>query len=78
MVPGTLAQTGAVRTFAVTDGAATIDVELSSPPPPLFQENVGVVVEGAWLGDLFAADVALVRHDESYQPPADYGSDPSS
>jgi cytochrome c-type biogenesis protein CcmE len=78
VVAGTLEQAGSVRTFDVTDGATSIQVELSSPPPPLFQENVGVVVEGAWQGDVFAADVALVRHDESYEPPADYQPTPST
>ncbi|HEY7704478.1 MAG TPA: cytochrome c maturation protein CcmE [Acidimicrobiia bacterium] len=77
VMPGTLSQSGAVRTFDVTDGATTITVRLTSPPPPLFQENVGVVVEGSWQGNLFAADVALVRHDETYEPPTGYQA-PSS
>ena len=70
VVVGTLEDIGAVKVFDVTDGAETITVRLKGPAPPLFAENVGVVVEGAWSGDEFAADLALVRHDENYQPPS--------
>ena len=70
VVVGTLEDLGAVQVFDVTDGAETITVRLDGPTPPLFAENVGVVVEGAWSGDEFAADLALVRHDENYQPPS--------
>jgi len=70
VVVGTLEDLGAVKVFDVTDGAETITVRLQGPVPPLFAENVGVVVEGAWSGDEFAADLALVRHDEHYQPPS--------
>ena len=70
VVEGTLEDLGAVKVFDVTDGAETITVRLRGVVPPLFAENVGVVVEGAWSGDEFAADLALVRHDENYQPPS--------
>lgn len=70
VVAGTLEDLGSVKVFDVTDGAETITVRLQGRVPPLFAENVGVVVEGAWSGDEFAADLALVRHDENYQPPS--------
>lgn len=69
VVVGSLEDLGAVKVFDVTDGAKTITVRLRGTVPPLFAEDVGVVVEGAWSGDEFAADMALVRHDENYQPP---------
>lgn len=74
VVPGSLVDDGHVKSFSVTDGAETIAVVLSAPTPPLFAEGIGVVVEGRWQagGDgsrWFAADLALVRHDENYQPP---------
>jgi cytochrome c-type biogenesis protein CcmE len=69
VVAGSLEDQGAVKVFDVTDGAATITVRLHGTTPPLFAEDVGVVVEGHWSGDEFAADLALVRHDENYQPP---------
>ena len=70
VVVGSLDDVGAVKVFDVTDGAETITVRLRGVAPPLFAEDVGVVVEGAWSGDEFAADVALVHHDENYQPPS--------
>ncbi len=69
VVKGSLHEEEDVRVFEVTDGAKTITVHLRGVPPPLFAEDVGVVVEGAWKGDRFDADVALVRHDESYEAP---------
>lgn len=69
VVAGSLDDQGAVKVFEVTDGAATITVRLHGTTPPLFAEDVGVVVEGHWSGNEFAANLALVRHDENYQPP---------
>jgi cytochrome c-type biogenesis protein CcmE len=70
VVVGSLEDLGAVKVFEVTDGAETITVRLRGVAPPLFAEDVGVVVEGAWARGEFAADVALVHHDENYQPPS--------
>lgn len=70
VVLGSLSESGGVKTFDVTDGAETIQVHLTGAVPPLFAEDVGVVVEGAWKGSRFEADTALVRHDESYEAPA--------
>jgi cytochrome c-type biogenesis protein CcmE len=70
VVEGSLSEEGNVKTFQVTDGAETIEVVLNAPAPPLLAEGVGVVVEGSWRGDRFAADLALVRHDENYVVPS--------
>ena len=70
VVTGSFDDLGAVKVFDVTDGAETITVRLRGTVPPLFAEDVGVVVEGAWSDREFAADLALVRHDENYQPPS--------
>jgi cytochrome c-type biogenesis protein CcmE len=69
VVEGSLTEDGNVKKFQVTDGAETIDVELTAPAPPLFAEGIGVVVEGRWAEDSFLADLALVRHDENYVVP---------
>jgi cytochrome c-type biogenesis protein CcmE len=55
--------------FSVTDGAETIPVVLLNTPPPLFNEEVPVLLEGYWSGDLFTAESALIRHDENYEVP---------
>jgi cytochrome c-type biogenesis protein CcmE len=66
---GTLAATPGGVTFLVGDGATSVRVVHHGTPPQLFQEDVGVVVEGAWTGDEFASDLLLVRHDENYRSP---------
>ncbi|HSL26247.1 MAG TPA: cytochrome c maturation protein CcmE [Acidimicrobiia bacterium] len=70
VVMGSLDDQGIVKLFDVTDGATTVRVRLEGTVPPLFAEDVGVVVEGTWSGDQFAADLALIRHDENYRPPS--------
>ncbi len=76
VVHGTLTEDGDDLRFDVTDGGATIAVVLSNTPPPLFDERVPVLVEGAWSGDVFVADSALIRHDENYEIPEEGGAYP--
>lgn len=69
VVAGSMSEEGEDLRFEVTDGAATIPVLLVNTPPPLFNENVPVLLEGYWSGDDFLAETALVKHDENYQTP---------
>lgn len=69
VVGGTLTTSGDDLTFEVTDGSATIPVVLVNTPPPLFNEEVPVLLEGYWSGDLFTAESAVIRHDENYEIP---------
>lgn len=69
VVPGTMEQSQSGLRFRVTDGAAEVNVTLRSTPPPLFEEDVEVLLDGAWQGDVFVADEVLVRHEENYQAP---------
>jgi cytochrome c-type biogenesis protein CcmE len=78
VVEGSLAKDGDNLRFDVTDGGATIAVVLSETPPSLFDEQVPVLIEGAWSGDTFAADTALIRHDENYAIPDEGGAYPDS
>ena len=71
VVAGSLAHDGDDLTFEVTDGSATIPVTLLNTPPPMFNEEVPVLLEGSWSGDLFVADDALIRHDENYEIPSE-------
>ena len=70
---GSVTETSDGLTFTVGDGATSINVVHTGTPPQLFQENVGVVVEGAWQGSEFHSNVLLVRHDEQYRSPDDSG-----
>jgi cytochrome c-type biogenesis protein CcmE len=71
VVAGSVAGSGEDLTFSVTDGSGTVDVVLVNPPPPLFSDEVPVLLEGYWSGDLFNAERALIRHDENYEVPSE-------
>ena len=69
VVAGSLEEDGEDLVFDVTDGSATIGVVLLNTPPPLFNEEVPVLLEGYWSGETFTAESALIRHDENYEIP---------
>ncbi len=71
VVADSLSEEGEDLHFAVTDGSATIPVVLVNTPPPLFNEEVPVLLEGYWSGEEFTADSALIRHDENYEVPSE-------
>lgn len=70
VVDGTLSTGRGESTFDISDGLATVTVRLVSLPPPLFGEDVEVLLEGAWMDEVFVADEALIRHEAEYQAPA--------
>ena len=53
--------------FEVTDGRQAVAVVHTGAPQALFQEGIGVVVEGTWDGRVFSSDAMLVKHDEQYR-----------
>jgi cytochrome c-type biogenesis protein CcmE len=69
VVEGSLEKGSDPLSFQITDGASTIGVVLTDSPPLLFDEDVNVLLDGAWQGELYRADGALVSHDENYQAP---------
>ncbi len=70
VVTGSLQQESVPLRFNVTDGASTIPVSLTETPPLLFDEDVEVLLDGAWQNNHFRADGVLITHDENYQAPA--------
>lgn len=74
VVEGSIQRNGDVIEFTVTDGGATIEVTLIRQPPALFQENVPVLIEGAWDGERFIGDHTVIRHDENYTIPEEGGA----
>lgn len=64
---GTVETTEAGVRFLVTDGKDSIAVVHRGAPEGLFQEGIGVVVEGTWDGAAFHSDTMMVRHDEQYR-----------
>jgi len=67
VVTGTVVEETEGIRFDVTDGRETVAVYHSGAPQQLFQEGIGVVVEGTWNGSEFYSDVMLVKHDEQYR-----------
>lgn len=73
VVDGSVTNDGPVTRFVVTDGLAEVAVDLEGRVPPLFEDGVPVLVEGAWDEDRFRADQAVIRHDENYSIPDEGG-----
>jgi cytochrome c-type biogenesis protein CcmE len=71
VVSGSVGESGDDLTFSVTDGSATVEVVLVNTPPPLFSDEVPVLLEGYWSADTFTAERALIRHDENYEVPSE-------
>lgn len=69
VVSGTISGTAPEIEFEVTDGGAVVSVFLTGTPPPLFSDEVPVLLEGSWAGDKFMADDAIIRHSENYEVP---------
>lgn len=78
VVEGTIVEGDGETSFEVTDGGDDIAVQLSGSKPSLFAEGVPLLLEGAWSGDTFEADSALIRHDENYEVPEQGGAYPES
>lgn len=56
--------------FLLTDGTKAIAVNSHQTPPQMFQEEMGVVVEGKFLKEgKFQADRLMVKHSNEYHPP---------
>ena len=53
--------------FIVTDGATDITVYFEGIIPDLFQEEIGVVLEGSLINEIFISDEMLVKHDNEYK-----------
>ena len=71
VTPGTVEELATGVRFVASDpeGPAAVTVVHTRSAPQLFQENIEVVVEGAWQGDEFHSDFMLIKHDEEYRVP---------
>ena len=64
---GSITATADGVSFFVGDGKELVQVFHTGAPQELFQEGIGVVVEGVWDGTAFHSDTMLVKHDEQYR-----------
>ncbi len=67
VVVGSVVESDRGVAFAVTDGRQVVNVVHTGAPQELFQEGIGVVVEGTWDGHRFSSDSMIVSHDEQYR-----------
>lgn len=67
VVPGSVLSDDEGVDFDVTDGITVVGVHHQGAPQQLFQEGIGVIVEGTWDGAAFISDAMLVQHDEQYR-----------
>lgn len=70
VAPGTVHYNANVLTFDLTDDHNKVPVTTSKTPPQMFQESMGVVVEGSMGADgHFNAERLMVKHGNEYRPP---------
>lgn len=68
--PGSVQFESGLLSFQVKDDARQIPVVTTKAPPQMFQEGMGVVVEGALRADgKFDAERLMVKHGNEYRPP---------
>lgn len=71
VVPGSVEELDEGVRFVAADpeGPEQVTVLHTRSAPQLFQENIEVVIEGAWVGSEFHSDFMLIKHDEEYRVP---------
>lgn len=68
VVPDSVVSTPTGVEFTVVFHDVEVDVRHTGEPPDLFQEDIPVVVEGAWADDdVVESDAIVVKHTEVYE-----------
>ena len=52
--------------FLITDGNVTMKISFDGFIPELFQDEMGVILDGYFSDDVFYSDDMLVKHDNEY------------
>ena len=52
--------------FLITDGNVTMTISFDGFIPELFQDEMGVILDGYFSDDIFYSDDMLVKHDNEY------------
>jgi len=66
VVENSISKDGEFTSFTITDGNKDIKIIFDGFIPDLFQENMGVILDGVFDDDTFFADDMLVKHDNEY------------
>jgi cytochrome c-type biogenesis protein CcmE len=67
VLAGSIEERDGIVAFVVTDGHNAVQVEHRGTPQQLFREDIGVVLEGDWDGEVFRSDTMIIKHDEQYR-----------
>jgi cytochrome c-type biogenesis protein CcmE len=69
VVSDSVAKTNNAETrFTVTDGNKIVTIIFDGFIPDLFQEEMGVILDGYFQNEIFYSDDMLVKHDNEYIP----------
>ena len=55
-----------ITSFFITDGNEMIEINFDGFVPELFQEEMGVILDGFFKDGIFYSDDMLVKHDNEY------------
>ncbi len=55
-----------ITSFFITDGNEKIEINFDGFVPELFQEEMGVILDGFFKNGVFYSDDMLVKHDNEY------------
>ena len=66
VVENSISKDAGFTIFTITDGNKDIEIVFDGFIPDLFQENMGVILDGEFEDDAFFADDMLVKHDNEY------------
>ena len=66
VVEGSITQDDGFTVFTITDGNKEIEIVFDGFITELFQENMGVILDGVLDNNIFFADDMLVKHDNEY------------
>ena len=66
VVENSISKDAGFTIFTITDGNKDIEIVFDGFIPDLFQENMGVILDGVFEDDAFFADDMLVEHDNEY------------
>jgi cytochrome c-type biogenesis protein CcmE len=66
VVEDSVTQNDGFTVFTITDGNKEIEIVFEGFIPELFQENMGVILDGVFENNTFVADDMLVKHDNEY------------
>lgn len=67
VLAGSVREAGPATTFVIESQGVQVRVRHRGGQPSMFREDIPVVLEGRFDGDVFASDRIMVKHSETYR-----------